>query len=147
MSATTTTHRPATASSQRWTIAAVSGIAVATVLTALGTFKDPDDHAWRQMIVTEGIVLVTAAIAFWFALRARRGEDRALIRTTVVLGVLALLSVVVFWAGTPAVLGAAATALALEARDRRGALGRGPATAVALSAIAVVLAGVAAVIG
>jgi len=46
------------------------------------------------------------------------------------------------------VLAAAAAVLALAARDRRGgALGRGAATALALSAITVVLAGVAAVIG
>jgi hypothetical protein len=69
-------------------------------------------------------------------------------RASVVMGVLALLSLVAFWAGPPAVLAAAAAVLSLAARDRRGgSLGRGPAAALVLGAITVVLAAVAAVIG
>ena len=64
------------------------------------------------------------------------------------MGVLAFLSLVVFWAGPPTVLASAAAVLALSARDRRGgSLGRGPAAALVLSSITVVLAAVAAVIG
>jgi hypothetical protein len=148
VSTTATTHRPATSTDARLPIAALTGIALATVCTAIGTFKDPDSHAWRQMIVTFAIILVTAAVAFWFAHRAMARDTERSARASVVFGVLSVLSLVLFWAGTPQLLAAAAILLAVDVRGRRGGRwGRGPATAVALSAIAVVLAGVATFIG
>jgi hypothetical protein len=149
LSATTSTNTSAAATDSPLPVAAVAGVALATVYTAIGTFQDAtEDNTWRRMFITFGIILVTAAVAFLAARRALGGSTDRVARTSVVLGVLAFLSLVVFWAGLPAVLAAAAAVLALAARDRRGGvLGRGPATALVLSAITVVLAGVAAVIG
>jgi hypothetical protein len=151
MTTTTPTGRRTASTSASLAPAAAAGIALATVFTAIGTFQDADDHAWRQMIVTFGIILVAAAITFGLAARlVRRAADDPdrLARASVVMAVVAVLSLVVFWAGVPAVLAAGAVSLALAARQARdGAWSRGPIVAVVLSAVVVLLAGIAAVVG
>jgi hypothetical protein len=149
MSAPASTRTTVDSSTNRLPVAAFAGITVAVVLTAIGTFHDAsEDDKWRRMIITVGLILVTAAIAFWAVRRVLGRDADRVARASLVMGILAFLSLIVFWAGPPAVLASASAVLALAARDRRGgSLGRGPAAALVLSAITVVLAAVAAVIG
>jgi hypothetical protein len=149
MSAPASTRTTVDTSTRRLPVAAFTGIALAVVLTTIGTFHDAsEDDTWRRTIITVGLILVTAAIAFWAVRRVLGRDTDRVARASVVMGVLAFLSLVVFWAGPPAVLASAAAVLALAARDRRGgSLGPGPAVALVLSGITVVLAAVAAVIG
>ena len=121
MSAPASTRTTVDPSTNRLPVAAFAGIAIAVVLTAIGTFHDAsEDDKWRRMIITVGIILVTAAIAFWAVRRVLGRDTDRVARASVVMGVLAFLSLVVFWAGPPAVLASAAAVLALAARDRRG---------------------------
>jgi hypothetical protein len=128
---------------------AAAGFSLAVVYAAIVSFTDDDPHAWRQFLVIAAIAVVVGVIAFAVARRlAGRPGDRPVARGALVLGVLAVLSLGAFWASIFPVLAAAATALAVETRDRRGGTWAGaPAVAAGLSAITVVLGAVAAVFG
>lgn len=130
-------------------VSAATGLSAGVVYAAFISFTDDDPHHWRQFLVIAGFVVVTSAIAFAVARRAAApGEDRRRRTTSVVLAVLAFLSLGAFWACVWAPLAAAAVGLAVQPTGPAGrGLGRGPATALALSAITTALAVVAAVIG
>ena len=141
-----------TTSGSRLAIAAVAGVSLGVVYAAVVSFTDADADgdadAWRQFAVLLGLVVVAAALAFAAAHGlCRREGPRPVARGSVVLAGLTVLSLVVFWASIWAPLAAAAVALAGESRVRAGRWTAGPVAAVALSAAAVALAGVAAVIG
>ncbi|HEX4699186.1 MAG TPA: hypothetical protein VH857_07485 [Actinomycetes bacterium] len=146
-SSSTTATTDSTAS--RTGILATAGLAIGVVYAALISFTDDDPHRMRQFLVLLGIVVVTTVITFAVVRAATARADVApAVRTTVVLAVLALLSVAAFWACLWAPLIAGSICAALAVRERRhGAWGRGPAVALVLDAVAVVLVGLAAVFG
>jgi hypothetical protein len=137
---TTIHHAPAR--DLAWPPFAAAGVGAALVLTAVGTFWDltgndtgPADDLVDFLPVI-GVVLVAAAITFAVV------THKPTATTSLVLGILAVLTVVVAWTGLPCVLaaGSAATALAQPSR--------GPArVGLALSALAVVGAVLFAVAG
>jgi hypothetical protein len=147
MSASTLAPYRATSGS-RLAVAAVAGVSLGIVYAAVVSFTDADPDAWRQFAVLLGLVAVAAALAFAAARGlCRREGPGPVARGSLVLAGLTVLSLLVFWASIWAPLAAASVALAAEARVRAGRWTGGPVTAVALSAAAVALAGVAAVIG
>jgi hypothetical protein len=86
--------------------------------------------------------LVSLGLMAWIVLRLLPRERAASrgTRTALILGVLAFLTVLVFWTGLPFAFGAGAVTLGLWARERAYAPDRGgPTTAAALGGLAVVL--------
>jgi len=124
---------------------AAIGVGISLVLTALGTFwdfngNDPGDKSDQGMVeylITVGMIVVAAAVVFGLVTRAS-SPTKAL-----VLGILSVLSLVVFWAGLPAVLAAGSLSSAFGSDRLTGA----SKTGIGLSAVAVALAAVAAFIG
>jgi hypothetical protein len=123
---------------------AVASIVVSAILTAIGTYSGDDSHQTRQFLIVLAIVIVAAAIVFWVVVPRLEGGTGS---AALVLGVLAVVSLVLFWLGLPAVLAGGSTLLALDARERPGAKLGYVNGALALSALAIVLAAVAAFAG
>jgi len=116
--------------------AASAGIALAALLSAVGTFgllgEGSETHATREYLVVLGIIGMAALAVFGWAV-PRSLESPAVGWTGVVLGVLAIVSVVAFWSGLPPVLAAGAVILGWAQRTTtRGRI------AVALGAFAFV---------
>jgi hypothetical protein len=131
-----------------WPVFATLGIGLSLVLTAVATFWDitgndggADTHEGRAYLVTVGIIVVVAAAAFTAAVRLPSA------RTGLTMSIVAVLSNVVFWAGVPCVLAAAAAYCALTAGRPGGRLGGLAKTTLALSLLAAVLNVVAAIFG
>ena len=123
-----------------------AGLAVlaSAVLTAILLAKDTNDGpAWRVGLVLAAAVIVCTALVFGLVVRRvlRRESARVSAWTALVLGLLAVASLVVFWLAVPPVFGVAALILARDARDRRPF--RGEAVAV-IGAVLAVLGTVAA---
>jgi hypothetical protein len=102
---------------------AASSFLVSAVLTAIGTFRGDDDHAWRTWLIVLAISAVVTGIVFWVIV-PRINE---LSRGALILAIIGAVTIVVFWLGIPVVFAGAATLLAIEAR-RRG-IGSGAASA------------------
>lgn len=111
----------------QWPVFAALGAAVASILTAIGTFVDvfgPKEERSNGMeefyswLVAVGIIAVATALIFGLAVRtARRGNPST---RALVMALLAVPTVIVAWSGLPPVLAAGATACALAARESRG---------------------------
>jgi phosphoglycerol transferase MdoB-like AlkP superfamily enzyme len=94
--------------------AAFGAIALAALLSAVGTFglvgEGSETHATREYLVVLGIIGVAALAVFGWAVP--RALDSPVVGwTAVVLGVLAIVSVLAFWSGLPPVLAAGAVIL------------------------------------
>jgi hypothetical protein len=99
------------------------------------------------LIVLSLVSLVLLAVmVFWLAPRERRAPPQQGTRTALILGILAVLTVLVFWTGLPFALGAGAAALGLSLRESPSGAGRATA-AVVLGALAVVASFVVLLIG
>jgi F0F1-type ATP synthase assembly protein I len=99
-------------------------------LIALLARDTNDGPVWRvSLIVGAAIAIVTWVV---FGLVARRtlakSSAKSSTRAALVLGILAVLSIVAFWMAVPPILGTAAVALAIDARDRRPFRGEWVAT-------------------
>jgi hypothetical protein len=152
MTSSSTTRSTVTApdtTASRTGILATAGLAIGTVYAALISFTDDEPHRMRQFLVLLGMVAVTTFITFAVVRAATARADVApAVRTTVVTAVLALLSVAAFWACLWAPLVAGSICAAVAVRDRRrGTWGRGPAIALVLNGVALVLVSLAAVFG
>jgi len=94
--------------------AALAGIAMAALLSAVGTFgllgEGSETHATREYLVVLAIIGVAALAIFGWAV-PRALLSPAVGWTGVVLGVLAIVSVAAFWSGLPPVLAAGAVVL------------------------------------
>jgi hypothetical protein len=147
MSAISTTTAAPTKS--RTAILATSGLSVGIVYAALISFTGDDPQHLRQFLILSGFVVVATVATFIPVRVVTAGAEVApVVRATVVAAVLALLSMAAFWACIWAPLVAGSLCAALEVRERRhGAWGRGPAVALVLDGIALVLAAVAGVFG
>jgi hypothetical protein len=93
---------------------ALASFALSAALTAIGTFRGDNDHAWRQWLIVLAIAAVATAIVFWVVIPRIENLDRG----ALILAIVGALTIIVFWAGVPVVLAGGATLLALEARDR-----------------------------
>ena len=101
-----------------------AGLAVllSAILSAILIARNTNDGpAWRVGLVLTAFVLAFTGIVFGLVVRRvlYKGSARASAWTALVLGILAVLSLAVFWLALPPVFGVAALALARDARDRR----------------------------
>lgn len=138
---TATTNDLAPAPSRTPLLAAL-GIAGAALLTAIGTYwdrggeNDTAQHDTGEYLVTLGIIAVTAAVVYGLVVRGASSGNPG--RRAVVLGAVAFLSNVVFWAGLPLVIASAAAACAFVERDTTGTFGTGSRAGLALAALTAV---------
>jgi hypothetical protein len=91
-------------------VAALS-VVIAFVLTAIGTFRGDDDHATRQYLIVGLVILVAAALIFGVVVP----RIDSLGRGALIMGIIAVLSIVVFWLGLPPIFAGAAAILGLDA--------------------------------
>jgi hypothetical protein len=137
--------QPVPATSRR-PLAAVLGAGAALVLTAVGTFKDASgSQGWREYGITAAVVLVVTALVFWFVVRTANASNAGV--RSLVLGIVAVLSLVLFWLGLPPVLAAAAIACALVRREQGARLGAAATTGTALGVAVLVVDVVASIVG
>jgi hypothetical protein len=98
------------------------GILLSAVLAAILIARNTNDGpAWRVGLVLGAAIAVSAALVFGLAVRRalRTGSARTSARASLVMGVVTVLSFLVFWLAVTPVFGVAALTLALDARDRR----------------------------
>jgi hypothetical protein len=93
---------------------ALASFALSAVLTAVGTFRGDDDHAWRSWLIVLAISAVAAAIVFWGVVPRIGDLDRG----ALILAIIGAITIIFFWLGVPVVVAGGAVLLALEARDR-----------------------------
>ena len=123
-----------------------AGLAVllSAVLTGILIARNTDDGpVWRVGLVLAAFVLAFTAIVFGLVVRRvlARNSARASAWTALILGVVAVLSLAVFWLALPPVFAVGALALARDARDRRPFRGEALAiTGAVLAALATVAA-------
>lgn len=140
---TTTTMQSAPS---RTPLVASLGFVASAVLTAIGTFGDEtENHKIGEYLVTLGIAAAIAAIVFGLVVRTA-AVGRPGVRSAV-LGALAVVSLIVFWAGAPCVLASGAVATALLERDVAGRLGNGGKAGLALACLTAAAAVVLAIVG
>ena len=127
-------------------------IALAALLTALGTFWDitgndsePEKHPVGEYLVILGIIVVVAVVCYGLVVRRAVNGDPG--RRGAILGGLSVLSLVVFWAGAPVVIASAAVATALVERDKLGSFGAWAKTGLGLAALSTIAAVVLAIAG
>jgi len=101
-----------------------AGIAVllSAVLAAILLVRDTNDGpAWRVGLVLGAAIAVSAGLVFGLAVRGalRKASARTSAWAALALGVVTVLSFLVFWLAVPPIFGVAALTLARDARDRR----------------------------
>jgi hypothetical protein len=133
MTTTTSTLSAARPTAQT---AAVTGIAIAGLIIFAGNYnlEKGDNGGLGPAIITAAGCLIVTALLYGLVLPRTRASNR----TAVILGILAVLSLALFWAGVTPVLAAAALAATARApaatRGARIAQGAGGvATAIALA--------------
>ncbi len=95
---------------------------------------DENDVGLQEWLIVVGVDLVLAAVLFWFVVRRFAHRPGT---TGLVLGIVAVATLLVFWLGLPIVFAGAAALLGIEARERAREVGLG-AAALVLAALAVV---------
>jgi hypothetical protein len=99
---------------------AAVGLSIASLIVLL-ILNTNDGPVWRVSLIVGALIAVLTAVVFGVVVRrALAGRSpRSSTRAALVLGVLAVASIVAFWLAVPPIFGVAAMALALDARDRR----------------------------
>jgi hypothetical protein len=123
----------------------VAGVALylgAVVLNLATSAGEPAEQTLTDWVVTLAIAGAGVGVAVWAARRATVRGAGSMARTSLVLGVLAVLAMVVFWAGLPCVFGATALALGWTARPGAPAV-----VGMLLGALALVSGAVTMVVG
>jgi len=117
----------------RRTPIALAAMVLAVVLLAIGAYSGDDDDT-GYFISASLISIAVAIVLFWVVLpRISRPGLGALI-----LGIIAVATIVVFWLGLPTIVGAAAIAIGLGARESSSEPGKATA-GIVLGALAVVV--------
>ena len=107
-------------------------MALAVVLLAVGAYSGDDDDT-GYFIIASLIAIAVAIVLFWVILpRITRPGLGALI-----IGIVAVATIVVFWLGLPTIVGAAAISLGLSARESSAEPGKATA-GIVLGALAVI---------
>ena len=120
---------------------ALGSFALAAALSAIGTFRGDDDHAWRNWLIVLAIQAVATLIVFWVIVPRIDNLDRG----ALILAIVGAVTIIVFWLGIPVVIAGGAALLALEAR-KRAATTMGTA-ALAIATLTVIAAAVLAFVG
>jgi hypothetical protein len=114
---------------------ALGSFALSAVLTAIGSFRGDDEHAWRSWLIVLAIAAVVTVVVFWAVIPRIGNLDRG----ALILAIVGAVTIIVFWAGVPVPIAGGATLLALEARARAAT---GLSTAALLIAALTVIAAV-----
>jgi hypothetical protein len=93
---------------------ALGSFALSAVLTAIGSFRGDDEHAWRSWLIVLAIAAVVTVVVFWAVIPRIGNLDRG----ALILAIVGAVTIIVFWAGVPVPIAGGATLLALEARAR-----------------------------
>lgn len=133
---TSTAASTALVPARRTAVLASVGIGLAGVVILVGNWHVPAGEHGGAVPALASAVLCAAAAGVLFGLVVPRSRKTG--RTTLVLGILAVLSLPVFWSGVTPVIGAAALAARPAATERRRATTVGSVLAVT-SGAAVVL--------
>ena len=121
---------------------AAASVALAIVLLAIGASGGDEEYDWSYVLIASAITIAVAVVLFWGIVpRITRPGLGGL-----VIGILAVLSIAVFWLGLPSPLAGAAAVIGLAARESGSDAGKGTA-ALALAAVAVVAAVLLALFG
>lgn len=126
-------------------LAPVAGVALylgAVVLNLATSAGEPAEQTLTDWVVTLAIAGAAVGVAVLASRRATVRGAGSMARTSLILGVLAVLSMVVFWAGVPCVFGATALALGWAARPGTSAV-----VGMLLGALALVSGAVTMVVG
>jgi hypothetical protein len=105
------------------------------------------DQGFGEWAVAIAIAAGLTAAAVGSGLRAAKHGTGSMATTSVVLGVLGVVGIVIFWTGLPAIFGAAAVALSLAARQAAGAFPGPAVVGLVLGAVALVSGLVTMVVG
>ena len=140
----TTYAETPTRTTSSWPTYAALGAGLALVLTAIGTFGDlaadgTAKHGWEEYAVVVAIIALATALVFGLVVRSATPANAG--TRAIVLAVLSVVSILVFWTGLPPVLAFGAIACAMTSRSGLAK------AAMVLAGIAIVGAGVLAVVG
>ena len=130
--AASTTQDPA----RRPAVLASAGIVLAGVVILVGNWHVPAGQHGGAVPALVSAVLCAAVAGVLFSLVVPRSRRTG--RTTLVLGILAILSLPVFWSGVTPVIGAAALAARPAATERSRAAAAGSVLAVVSGAAVVI---------
>lgn len=136
---TTTAAAPARTTPKSMTYGAIGLVLAAVVIVAGNYHVAPGENGGTGPAISTAVlcVLLTAVLFGVVVPRARRLE-----RTTLILGILSLVSLVVFWSGITPVLAASAFAVAARGTElgRKTAIGQALAAGAALLTVGWTLA-------
>ena len=116
----------------RRTQIALAAMVLAVVLLAIGAYGGDDDDTGYFIIAS--LIAIFVAIAFFWGLLPRITQPGL---GALMIGILAVGTIIVFWLGLPTILGAAAIALGLDGREDSGEPGKAT-VGIVLGALAVV---------
>lgn len=92
----------------------------AGVLNLAASAGEPSEQNLTDWVVTLAIAVVGVGIAIWASHWASTHGPDSMARTSLILGVVAVVTMVAFWAGLPCVFGATALGLGWAARPTGG---------------------------
>lgn len=142
-----TEQAPGATTSQPF-LAPLIGLGIYLVAVVLGLARDvgaEPEQGLADWVLTLVIALAGVVAATWATARAHSRGAAAV--SSLVLGVLAVLTIVVFWAGFPCVLGVTAVALGRQARAAGGSGGGAATAGILLGVIATVTGAIVMVVG
>ena len=119
----------------------VMGLAVYAGAVAIALLRESDQPAEqgpKDWAITFVIAAVAASIAFAVCRRAVDRGPQSMSRTALVLGVVAVVTIVVFWAGLPCVFGATAVGLGMSSRPAGGRPGTPGIVGIMLGGLALI---------
>jgi hypothetical protein len=119
----------------------------AVVLNLAASTGEPSGQNLTDWMVTLAIAVVGVGIAIWASRRAGTHGADSMARTSLVLGVVAVLTMLGFWAGLPCVFGATALGLGWAARQAGGRPSTQGIVGMLLGGLALVFGSVTMVVG
>jgi hypothetical protein len=119
----------------------------AVVLNLAADAGKPSEQNLTDWVVSLAIAGVGVGIAIWASRRAITRGNGSMARTSLILGVVAVLTMVAFWAGLPCVFGATALGLGWAARPTGGRPSTPGIVGMLLGALALVSGAITMVVG
>ena len=119
----------------------------AVVLNLAADAGEPAEQNLTDWVVSLAIAGVGVGIAIWASRRAITRGAGSMARTSLILGVAAVLTMVAFWAGLPCVFGATALGLGWAARPTGGRPSTPGIVGMLLGALALISGAVTMVVG
>lgn len=119
----------------------------AVILSLAAEAGEPSNQDLADWVVSLAIAGVGVGIAIWASRRAITRGTGSMALTSLILGVVAVLTMVAFWAGLPCVFGATALALGWAARPTGGRPSTPGIVGMLLGALALISGAITMVVG